>query len=129
MVETLSKAVTRDRTKRAVIDCDIHNQPATKEALGPYMSAHWHRHHETFGSRGHTGANYPRMNPDAARTDSWPRNGQPPGSDLAFLREQLLDAWGIEYGILNTLIGAGSQRNLEYGAAFARAINDWQIDA
>jgi len=129
MVELQTHPATRGRTRLAVIDCDIHNQPTTKEALSPYLSARWRRHHETFGQRGHTGANYPRMNLDAARTDSWPPNGGPPGSDLDFLRHQLLDAWGIEYGILNTLIGAGSQRNLEYGAVFARAINDWQIDA
>jgi len=127
MAETLTQAPTRNRTRLAVIDCDIHNQPVKKEDLSPYMSARWRQHHETFGSRGHTGAGYPRQNLDAARTDSWPPNGHPPASDLDFLRYQLLDAWNIQYGVLNTLIGAGSQRNLEYGAAFARAINDWQV--
>ena len=43
------------------------------------------------------------------------------------MREQLLDAYDIRYGILNCLYGAGGQLNLEYGAALARAINDWQI--
>ena len=42
------------------------------------------------------GAYYPKASPSAARTDSWPPTGGPPGSDLAFLREQLLDAWPID---------------------------------
>jgi predicted TIM-barrel fold metal-dependent hydrolase len=42
------------------------------------------------------------------------------------MREQLLDRWSVEYGILNPLLEAGELLNLGYGAAFARAINDWQ---
>jgi predicted TIM-barrel fold metal-dependent hydrolase len=41
------------------------------------------------------------------------------------LREQLLDAWSIEFGILNTLIPVRNKRP-EYDAALARAINDCQ---
>ncbi len=91
MTATSTRPTTRERTKRAVIDCDIHTAPATKQTLGKYMSARWRQHHEMFGLRGPAGAHYPRANQDAARTDSWPPSGQPPGSDLAFLREQLLD--------------------------------------
>ncbi|MBV7330748.1 amidohydrolase [Chloroflexi bacterium TSY] len=115
------------KTKPAVIDCDIHNAPATDKTLLNYLPQRWRRHHETIGMRGHYGSAYPRANPNAARHDAWPPSGQPPGSDLDFMREQLLDPWGIEYGILNPLMGAGGQTNLEYGAALSRAINDWQI--
>jgi predicted TIM-barrel fold metal-dependent hydrolase len=66
------------------------------------------------------------VSPNAARADSWPPSGLPPGADLPFLREQLLDAWNVEYGILNCLVPAGS-RDLAFGAVAARAINDWQI--
>lgn len=127
MALTLEKPTTTGRTRTAVIDCDIHNAVPSPKALLPYLPERWRRHHETFGGRGHSGGTYPRANQNAARTDSWPPNGNPPGSDLPFLREQLLDAWNIEYGILNPLLGAGSQLNLEYGAAMASAINDWQI--
>src|SRR5690606_36467873 len=116
-----------ERSKVAVIDCDIHNAVPSHSTLSAYLPERWRRHHETFGLRGHSGAYYPRANMNAARTDSWPPSGKPPGSDLDFLREQLLDYWGIEYGILNPLLGAGGQLNLEYGAALSRAINDWQI--
>jgi uncharacterized protein len=47
--------------------------------------------------------------------------------DLPFLREQLLDAWGIDYGILNCLHGGGGQLNARWGAAQCQAVNDWQV--
>ncbi|MBO0707232.1 MAG: amidohydrolase, partial [Candidatus Dormibacteraeota bacterium] len=73
------------------------------------------------------GAYYPRANDHAARTDSWPPGGGPPGSDLDFLREQLLDRWDMDIGVLTPLLGTGGQRNLEFGAAYAAAINEWQL--
>jgi predicted TIM-barrel fold metal-dependent hydrolase len=127
----MSVAVDRkaERTRDAAIalvDGDIHPNPKSVKALGRYMPARWRRHHETFGPRGHGGAYYPRANDNAARTDSWPPSGDPPGSDLPFLREQLVDAWHIDVGVLNALgPAAGLQRNLEYSAALASAMNEW----
>ena len=43
------------------------------------------------------------------------------------MQEQLLDAFDIEYGVLNPLMPVGEQLNLEFGAALARAVNDWQV--
>jgi|DewCreStandDraft_2_1066082.scaffolds.fasta_scaffold00062_161 predicted TIM-barrel fold metal-dependent hydrolase len=126
-VVTAAPQAAPGRTKLAVIDCDIHNALPSDKTLLKYLPERWRRHHELFGMRGHFGSYYPRLNPNAARTDAWPPSGLPPGSDLGFLQQQLLDTWGIEYGILNPLIGAGGQLNLEYSAALASAINDWQI--
>jgi len=128
MTLTATREPTSERTKLAVIDGDIHNALASDKALLKYLPTRWRRHHEIFGAHGHSGAYYPRANLNAARTDSWPPSGLPPGSDLSFMQEQLLDYWGIEYGVLNPLFGAGGQLNLEYGAALATAINDWQIE-
>lgn len=127
MTLTATRAKTGEQTKLAIIDGDIHNTVASDKTLARYLPERWRRHHEVFGGRGHSGAYYPRANLNAARTDSWPPSGLPPGADLDFLREQLLNYWGIEYGILNPLIGAGGQLDLEYGAALASAINDWQL--
>src|SRR5215207_1358970 len=107
-----------------LIDCDIHNTPAPG-ALRRYLPERWQEYHERFGRPGYSGAYYPKGSPSAARADSWPAKG-PPGSDLDFLRAQLLDAWQIEYGILNTLTTIRNQLR-EYDAAIAQAINDWQI--
>jgi predicted TIM-barrel fold metal-dependent hydrolase len=112
-------------TRAALIDSDIHNTPAPG-ALQQYLPERWRAYHERFGRPGYAGAYYPKASPNAARTDSWPPNGGRPGSDLDFLRAQLLDAWPIEYGILNTLTSIRNQLR-EYDAALAQAINDWQI--
>jgi uncharacterized protein len=126
MVVTLEKETTQGRTKLAIIDCDIHPVPKSPKALHPYLPERWRRHQETIGGRGFSGSYYPRANMNAARTDAWPPNGLPAGSDLDFMRRQLLDAWDMDYGVLQPLLGAGGQRNLEYGAALSSAINDWQ---
>jgi len=124
-----------------VVDCDIHNAPRTEQALLDYMPARWRAvraaggrldavveaRRETLGDRSYLGGEYPRATPRASRTDAWPPSGDPPASDLSFMREQLLDRYGIEYGVLTPMLGAGEQLDLERGAALASAINDWQI--
>ena len=122
--ESVSK---RARADSAIIDTDIHVYFPTPDVLRDYLGERWQELHRTIGPRGYAGSHYPRAMPNAARYDSWPQDGSPPGSNLAFLRKQLLDEWGIEIGVLNPLVGAGQQRNLAFGAAFARATNEWQL--
>ena len=115
-----------------MVDCDIHVYPATAGALDPFLSERWRAHRAAFGARSRQGlaftANYPRMSPQVGmRRDSWPPGGGIPGSDLPFLREQLLDAFGIAHGIMLPLVGRGAdERNVEFGAALCTAVNDWQ---
>src|SRR3981081_3154972 len=113
---------TKRRTELAVIDCDIHPALKSPKALHPYLSERWRKHSDTIGGRGFAGAYYPRANPNAARTDAWPPSGLPPGSDLDFMRAQLLNAWGMAFGVLQPLLGAGAQLNHEYAAALSTAI-------
>jgi predicted TIM-barrel fold metal-dependent hydrolase len=128
MTATLAQEQTRQATQTAVIDCDIHNTMPSHETLTRYLPERWRRHLAGYGLRFYAlGAYYPRLNPNAARTDAWPPGGGPPGSDLEFLRQQLLDAWSIEYGILNPLYLAGEQPNPAYGVALAQALNEWLI--
>ena len=43
------------------------------------------------------------------------------------MREQLLDAFGVAYGMMMPLLGrGGDERNVEFGAAMCAAANDWQ---
>src|SRR5579859_1352022 len=127
MVTTLQQPVTHRRSELAVIDCDIHPNLKSPKALHPYLSARWRHHRDTIGDRGFAGSYYPRANPNAARTDAWPPNGLPPGSDLDFMRYQLLDAFDVDFGVLQPLLGAGAQLNHEYAAALSTAINEWQL--
>jgi predicted TIM-barrel fold metal-dependent hydrolase len=124
-----------------VVDCDIHNAPCSEPALLAYRPEPWRRRRgaggrldalvearrETLGDRSYLGGEYPRATPRAARTDAWPPGGGPPASDLPFMREQLLDRYAIEYGVLTPMLGAGEQLDLDRGAALASAINDWQV--
>jgi uncharacterized protein len=127
MVTTLQQPVSHRRSELAVIDCDIHPALKSPKALHPYLAERWRKQRDTIGEQGFSGSYYPRANPNAARTDSWPPSGLPPGSDLDFTRYQLLDAWDLDFGVLQPLLGAGALRNHDYAAALSRAINDWQI--
>jgi len=108
-----------------LIDCDIHNA-ITPSALARHLPERWRAYHGQFGRRMTPGDFYPKATPMASRTDSWPPGGGPPGSDLAFMRKQLLDAWPIEIGVLNTLITIRNQYR-DYDAAIAVAANSCQI--
>lgn len=116
-----------------VVDCDIHPAFSRPDQLNDYLPERWKTHVRDYAVRS---ANplygtlpYPRMTPgNGMRRDSWPPNGGPPASDLAFLREQLLDQCNIDYGILQPLAAGSMAFNQELGAALCSALNDWQID-
>jgi uncharacterized protein len=100
----------------------------SQAALGPYLSRRWQRYLERFGLRQALETQYwvTTTHVQAARVDAFPPSGLPPGSDLQFLREQLLDRWGIAFGVLNvTEVFQFSAQRGEYGAALTRAINDF----
>jgi predicted TIM-barrel fold metal-dependent hydrolase len=114
------------------VDCDVHPFIRSAADFDPFLSERWRNHRKTIGGRSRqamaNAANYPRMSPGVGmRVDAWPPDGSHPGSDLAFMRAQLLDAFGVAYGIMLPLVGRSSdERNVEFGAAMATAANDWQ---
>ncbi len=130
---TLDRPAQRSdaQSRLKVIDCDIHPSLADDRALFPYLSAQWREHLSQYGNRPHTiyaeRGTYPRFTPNTARRDSWPPSGKPPGSDLAFMQRQHLDAYNIEFGVLEPLVDANTPRNLELATAMTHAVNEWQI--
>jgi len=119
--------------KLSVIDCDIHPQVKSPAELMPFLPKQWQDYARMFGGLYRQvfsdTLSHPRIAPDVARADAWPPDGSPPGSDVPFMRMQHLDANNVEYGMLMPLNrGPGNQRNLDYGAALASAVNDWQIE-
>jgi len=130
----LRQPVRPARVKRAVIDCDIHPRVPDLAALKPYLTQRWWDYLKTYGTRQRhgfvNGYPFPKATPLACRRDSWPPTGGPPASDLAFMQEQHLDFYGIEFGLLNPLAPSGQgEMNPEFGAAMASAVNDWQVAA
>src|SRR5215470_10707811 len=123
-----SAAAAESRLK--VIDCDIHPSLKARSDLHPFLPTRWRNHLETYGGHLRTPFTattpYPRSAPLLSRRDAWPPTGGPPGSDLAFLRQQHLDPINIEFGILQVLdLLVVSQQNQELGIALQRAINEW----
>ena len=117
------------RSGFGIVDCDIHPYPKVG-ALNQYLSERWRNHVAEYGKfncgpyadRG----TYPRFSPNTSRRDSWPPSGGSPGSDVGFIREQLLDRYNIAYGVLEPLLGGNTSRNLDEAAALCSAMNDWQ---
>ena len=111
---------TDARAGFGIVDCVIH--PSMKPgALNPYLSERWRKHLFQYG-KFNTGpyadrGTYPRFSPAVARRDAWPPNGGLPGSDVGFIREQLLDQYNIVYGVLEPLLGGNTSRNLDEAAA------------
>ena len=102
-LEITAQSKSAHKTRLAVIDTDIHNfdvydDPVFNRVFTDYLAPEWQEYHKMIGLRGHYGGGYPRAQPNAARTDAWPPSGRPPGTDLDFMRKQLLDAWDMDYG-------------------------------
>jgi predicted TIM-barrel fold metal-dependent hydrolase len=124
--------VSASRSKLKLIDCDVHHALRSPKDLYPYLATRWHDHIAAFGRRRpvpYTASSpYPKTAPALSRTDAWPPNGGPPGSDLAFMQEQLLDRYNVEYGMLHLLTSGMDERNQDLGNALCSAINDWQYE-
>jgi hypothetical protein len=129
--DTVSTREHTPRTTTDLVDADIHHTLPSQAALRPYLSSRWQRYHERFGLRQVLETQYwvTTTHVQAARVDAFPPSGLPPGGDLDFMREQLLDLWGISFGVLNvTEVFQFSAQRGEYGAALTRAINEFTAE-
>ena len=109
-----------------VIDVDIHCNVPSAQALFPYLSAHWREYVTYSAFKGPADTAYPGGAPTTALPGTRPEGG-PPGSSLALVREQVLDPWNVEIGILNCSYAVESLHNPDTAAAMAAAVNDWMI--
>jgi len=134
LIEDRSSAPAPARASRdrlPVIDCDIHPQVANPHDLAQFLPERWRDYARLWGGFYRQALadtlSHPRMAPQVSRADAWPPQGLP-GSDLAFMQAQHLDPNNVQYGMLMPLNrGPGNQRNLDFGAALAHAVNEWQI--
>ena len=113
---------------RSIIDCDIHVNPSSVEVLLPYLSEHWREYIAHSDFKGPVDTSYPPGAPTTARPGAVPPSGGPAGSDLALLRQQVLDPLSVELGILSCDYAVDSLRNPDTAAALSRAVNDWQAE-
>ena len=112
-------------TAEPVIDCEVQAVVPSVGTLEPYLSEHWREVIATTQFKGPTDSPYPPSLPTSLRPKLAPVDGQPPGSTLASVRAQALDALGSEIAILTCAYGVESVRNPDAAAALAGAVNDW----
>lgn len=122
-VEIERKAGLQGRTYPlgfGIIDTDVHPYPRNPMDIKAYMPSQWRDQYRAMG----------RAFYDApgSRLDSFPPGGGPAGSDPAFLRQQLMDEFGIDVALLLPRAIINMYPNADYAAAIARAFNDWLID-
>ncbi|HLH68543.1 MAG TPA: amidohydrolase family protein [Candidatus Dormibacteraeota bacterium] len=110
-----------------LVDCDVHVAPVAADSIAAYLPQRW-RHHNARFYRTYQGDFYPRRSEYGERFDAWPPSGLRPGADLDFLRKQHLDAWGIDIAVITPITHPSNQANLEFSAALARAMNEWQLE-
>ena len=118
----------RSATTHAVIDCDIHNEVSSVEQLMPYLADHWQDYIRESAFVGPHANDYPRGAPTSARPGSMPLQGGQAGGTLRQVREQVLDLWNTEVGILNCSYRVQSVRQEDLAADLATAANRWQIE-
>jgi uncharacterized protein len=128
ITDQAGRRARRARTATAVVDCDVHTYWPTEAVASSYLPPAWRQHKATFGRHGYTGAGYPRRMPYASRRDSYPPNGGAPGSDLAFMRAQHMDAFEVDRIVLTPNGGPDGERNGDYALALSAAVNNWIID-
>ena len=131
-------------TGQTLIDVAIHNDVPSTKALFPYLPEFWVEHVNNTLFKGPTEFYYPPNSPIAARRGSRPVGpeaegpvagrsggvlaaGTPPASNLPLVREQVLDATGVEAAILTCPYPIDSLHNPDAAVALASAVNDWQI--
>jgi predicted TIM-barrel fold metal-dependent hydrolase len=106
------------------IDCDVHPAVPGIKSLLPYLEPHWREQAVRRGIHDLESLAYPINSPLTSRPEWRPAQGKP-GGDLARLRSDLLDGFGIGTAICNCLYGVQVLFSEDMGAAFARALNDW----
>ena len=110
-VQMLDSAALPAEARLRRVDCDVHHALPNLDALKPFLATRWWDHLQSYGLRMpvpfSASAPFPKATPALSRTDSWPPDGGPPGSDLAFMQEQLLDRYDIQHGLLHLLYPCG----------------------
>jgi predicted TIM-barrel fold metal-dependent hydrolase len=129
----MTTALLEDTTRQevwpgAVIDCDVHANVPSLEALFPYMDPIWVQFARERGYRGPSILNmiYPPALPTTARAEWRPAEG-PAASSVALLREHVLDPWQVDRAVVNCYYAVDGLRHPGWAAGLAAAVNNYVI--
>jgi predicted TIM-barrel fold metal-dependent hydrolase len=114
-------ARTRDMAIRlGGVDCDVHPPNPRRLDLLPFLDRYWQEAVQSRDIDRLELASYPSYFASSQRPD-WQDGADP----LERMQRHLLDAFGIDYAILNCVSGILAVYNDYMGAALCRAANDW----
>lgn len=127
------------RQRPPVVDCDVHPHLAGGLSdLTPYMPTDWQRRvqvghaqswaKDVYASQFSVPKNVLYVNPvGVMRRDTVGGDGSVPCSNPDVVREQLLDAHGIDRAVLigGNMLGLGALPDADLAAVIASAYNDW----
>jgi uncharacterized protein len=108
----------------STIDCDVHVNVPSMQALLPHLDEYWRDSVVDRGMNSLESISYPPNAPLTARPD-WRGKGGAPANTLDALRTHALDRWNIDVAICHCLYGVQLLYSEDMAAAFAKAINDW----
>ncbi len=121
-IENLQGVEASPAVREGIIDVDVHPVPRSVEQIRQYMNMPFRERYT-----GERRAFY--NNPvHGSRLDSVPPDGGPKGSDPDFLREQLIDEYGVAYAILLPRTFCNIHPDIDYGNAIASAFNRWLVE-
>ncbi|MCY9698174.1 amidohydrolase family protein [Paenibacillus alginolyticus] len=127
-IEKPAKQLIKPKLKKSIIDCDIHHNVRDIKDIFPYLPKNYREQIELWGTQL---PDFPFMNGGlrGRMNNSYPPSGGNAGSDLQFMREQHLDPYNVEYGILTgEFPWQYASQQVDYAAALCSAYNDWTVE-
>ncbi len=110
-----------------VIDCDVHANVPSLDALFPFQDRLWVEFARERGWKGPVvAATYPPLAETTARPEWRPAQGLP-ATEVGMLRRDILDPRKVEAAILTCYYAVDSLRHPDWAVALASSVNDWII--
>jgi len=116
------------KQKQAIIDCDVHHNSPSYEALYPYMPRHYVEYMKDFGSM-MPGVGYTNMPGAGARHDLWDGKDINPSTDPTVAVEEHIKRYDLSMAVLTGgPYAAGVHPDVDYAAAYCRAFNEYTLE-
>ncbi len=109
-------------SRAGIIDVDVHPVPRSADDIRQYMPMPFRDRYQ--GER----RSFFNNPVHGSRLDSVPPDGGPKGSDPDFMREQLIDQFGVAHAMLVSRTFCNIHPDPDYGAAIASAFNAWLVE-
>lgn len=114
------------KLKRSIIDCDIHNYTG-HDVIRPYLPREFRDSPPAQTPQG--GGQHFNGGVGGRMVDSFPPEGGPAGSSLAYMQKHHLDPYRVEYGILTgESMHIMVMNRYDYASALSTATNEYVLE-